>query len=116
MVFSSVIYLINCLPNSSNTTSPYFSLHKTNLDYSFLRTLGCLCFPLIKPYNTYNLQTRGLPCIFIGYLQGQKDYRCYNVDTHKTYVYSHVTFDELNFPFKIAPTSFNPASDPDESS
>ncbi|XP_078164569.1 uncharacterized protein LOC144559423 [Carex rostrata] len=71
-IFASVIYLINPLPSSDQTPSPFTNLFHKSPDYSFLKVLGCLCFPLLKPYNDHKLESRALPCVFIGYALSQK--------------------------------------------
>ncbi|KAJ4762199.1 Gag/pol [Rhynchospora pubera] len=100
-IFSSVVFLINRLP--SNKSIPFTSPFKKEPDYSLLRILGCLCFPLTRPYNSHKLELRSLPCVFLGYSSSQKGYRCLHLDTNKIFVSRNVVFDEINFPFqKIA--------------
>lgn len=99
-IFSSVVYLINRLPSSTNSPSPFSSLFHMTPDYAFLRVLGCLCFPYIRPYTAHKLQPRSVTCVFIGYLLSQKGYKCLNLETNQVYISRHVVFDENNFPFK----------------
>lgn len=66
-IFLSVVYLINRLPSSDNNPSPYFSLFGKHPHYSYLRVLGCLIFPLLRPYNDHKLQPRAKRCVFMGY-------------------------------------------------
>jgi Reverse transcriptase (RNA-dependent DNA polymerase)/gag-polypeptide of LTR copia-type/GAG-pre-integrase domain len=98
-VFASVVYLINRLPPSCDTSSPFLKLFKKSPDYLFLRVLGCLCFPYIRPYNDHKLQARSKPCVFLGY-SSQKGYKCLHIDSNKLFVSRHVVFDETQFPFK----------------
>jgi hypothetical protein len=65
-----------------------------------LRVLGCLCFPLTRPYNKHKLDLRSQPCIFIGYATSQKGYRCLHIPSNKIFISQNVQFDELTFPFK----------------
>ncbi|KAJ4816146.1 hypothetical protein LUZ62_028712 [Rhynchospora pubera] len=99
-IFSSTIYLINRLPSSLNHTIPYKILFSKDPDFSFLRVLGCLCFPYTRPYNSNKFEPRALPCVFLGYAKSQKGYRCLHLPTNKVYVSRHVQFDETNYPFK----------------
>jgi hypothetical protein len=46
-IFSSVVSLINRLPHTSSINTPYYLLYNSHPDYSMLRTLGCLHFPLV---------------------------------------------------------------------
>jgi hypothetical protein len=69
-------------------------------DYTTLRTFGCLCYPLLRPYANHKLTFRSKPCIFIGYGGNQKGYRCLDPTTNKVYLSRSVIFDETNFPAK----------------
>lgn len=51
-IFSSIVYLINRLPSHSNAI-PFTTLFNKDPDYTLLRVLGCLCFPLTRPYNAH---------------------------------------------------------------
>jgi hypothetical protein len=48
-------------------SSPFEILFKQSPYYQFLHTLGCECFPLLRPYNQQKLQPRSESCIFMGY-------------------------------------------------
>ncbi|KAJ4771019.1 Gag/pol [Rhynchospora pubera] len=104
-IFASIVYLINRLPSSSTKSIPFQKLFTTKPDYTFLRVLGCLCFPYLRPYNDHKLQQRSLPCVFIGYAYNQKGYKCLHVPTNRIYISRHVTFDETVFPFSTDVTS-----------
>jgi hypothetical protein len=69
-------------------------------DYTILRTYGCLCYPLLRPYANHKLSFRSKPCIFFGYGANQKGYRCLDPQTHKTYLSRNVVFYETHFPAK----------------
>jgi Integrase core domain len=97
--FASVVYLINRLPPSCGT-SPFFKLFKKSSYYLFLRVLGCLCFPYIRPYNDHKLQARSKPCVFLSYSSSQKGYKCLHIDSNKLFVSRHIIFDKAQFPFK----------------
>ncbi len=92
-------------PHTTNIfphVSPYTILFKHNPDYRFFRVIGCLCFPLLRPYNTHKLQFRSLPCVFLGYCHTKKGYKCLHIPTNKIYVSRNVRFDETTFPFATA--------------
>jgi hypothetical protein len=73
--FLTSIFLINRLPSLvTNNTSPFFKLFKKEPDYTLLRTFGCLCYPLLRPYAAHKLSFRSKPCIFIGYGANQRGY------------------------------------------
>jgi hypothetical protein len=101
--FLTATFLINCLPSPSLAmTSPYFLLHKKQPTYDFLRTFGCQCFPYLRPYAKDKLEPRSLPCIFLGYSDKHKGYRCLHISTGRIYISRHVVFDEKFFPFASA--------------
>ncbi|KAJ4817812.1 hypothetical protein LUZ62_030378 [Rhynchospora pubera] len=113
-IFSSIVYVINRLP-SHNSTIPYTTLFNKQPNYSFLRVLGCACFPYTRPYNSHKLDLRALTCVFVGYSTTQKGYRCLHIPTNKIYVSRHVQFDELSFPFHSnfnTPASSNQSGSP----
>lgn len=108
-IFSSVVYLINRLP-SSTSSIPCTTLFNKTPDYSFLRVLGCLCFPYTRPYNDHKLQPRALPCVFLGYALSQKGYKCLHIPTNRIFFSRNVIFDEQTFPFRPTNSSSNLAS------
>jgi hypothetical protein len=78
--------------------SPYFTLFQHQPDYSILRSFGCACFPLLRPYNSHKLAFRSKKCIFLGYSNNHKGYRCLDPHTNRVYLSRHVVFDETLFP------------------
>jgi hypothetical protein len=97
-----VVFIINWLPpTTSPHISPFTILFNKNPDYTFFRVLGCLFYPLIRPYNSHKLQIHSLPCVFLGYCQHQKEYKCLHIQTNKIYISRHVRLDENTFPFTI---------------
>ncbi|KAJ3686759.1 hypothetical protein LUZ61_015923 [Rhynchospora tenuis] len=115
-IFSSAVYLINRLPSSANSQIPYTTLFNQSPDYSFLRVIGCLCFPHTRHYNSHKLQLRSLPCVFLGYATSQKGYRCLHIDTNRIYTSRSVQFDELIFPFAAHSNGSSRLTEEDESS
>jgi hypothetical protein len=97
--FTTAVFLINRLPTSSRC-SPWELLFKLRPSYAQLRTFGCLCYPLLRPFNTHKLQPRSIECIFLGYPTNAKGYLCYDPIGHKYYTSRHVIFTESVFPFK----------------
>jgi len=47
--FTTAVYLINRLPTASlNFAIPFVTLFNKDLDFHFLKTFGCACFPLLN--------------------------------------------------------------------
>ncbi|CAL9003914.1 unnamed protein product, partial [Prunus brigantina] len=95
----SAVYLINRVPSSVlNFQTPLqalrqlCALHSTpNLEP---RVFGCVTFVHLYTYQRNKLEPRALKCVFIGYAQHQKGYRCYHPPTQKLYI----TMDALMDP------------------
>jgi hypothetical protein len=99
--FMTAVFLINRLPSPVlKNESPFSKLFKKSPDYTILKTFGCLCYPLLRPYANHKLSFRSKPCIFIGYGGNQRGYRCLDPQTHKVYLSRHVVFNETQFPAK----------------
>ena len=96
----TVAFLINRLPSAKlNNTFPYQVLYNSKSDYTHLKIFGCLCFPWLRPYIKYKLQSRSIPCVFIGYRSSFKCYCCLHPKTVRVYTTRHVIFDENQFSF-----------------
>jgi len=78
-VFETSVYLINYMPTFMlQNKSTFECLFHHTLDYSFLRTLRCLCFPFLRPYNVYKLDFRSILYVFLGYNSSHLGYNCLN--------------------------------------
>ena len=69
------------------------------LDYLFLKTFGCACWPNLWPYNSHKLQPRSLQCVFLGYSFLHHSYKCIHIPTGRLYISRDVIFLENLFPF-----------------
>ncbi|KAL0320312.1 UNVERIFIED_CONTAM: hypothetical protein Sradi_5292700 [Sesamum radiatum] len=97
-------YIINKLPSASlQWKSPFELLFKVPPSYYTLRTFGCLCFAS----NTYpqksKFNLRAFKCVFLGYVQGKKAYKVYDLENKKTIISRDVVFQEDVFPYKLPP-------------
>lgn len=81
----TAIYLINRMhtPILSNK-SPFEALYGAVPMIQHLRTFGCACYPLLRPYNTTKVQPKTTKCIFLGYASKYKRFICYAVSQHKS--------------------------------
>ena len=54
--FLTATHLINMMPSKViHNVSPFEKLYSCKPDYAFLRVFGCLCYPLLRPYNKHKL-------------------------------------------------------------
>ena len=97
-------HIINRLPSANRQwKSPYQVLFQCHPDLTGLRVIGSLCYALdLNQTNKFGAKAR--KCIFIGYPQGQKAYKLYDLETHKTFVSRDVRFMEHILPFKQTDT------------
>jgi hypothetical protein len=99
--FSTAVYLINRLPTSAlNYETPYFTLHGNHPDYTSLRVFGSKCFPYTWDTRQNKFDPKTVLCIFVGYSDKHKGYKCFNPSSRNFFISRHVVFDELFFPFK----------------
>jgi Reverse transcriptase (RNA-dependent DNA polymerase)/gag-polypeptide of LTR copia-type/GAG-pre-integrase domain len=111
-IFQSVTFVINRLPSpTTGDISPFEKLFNQKPDYNLLHTLGCACYPLLRPYTKHKLEPRSAQCIFLGYSTIYKGYFCLQPETARIYISRNVNFDENVFPFKVcksSPTTTSP--------
>lgn len=98
--FTTTMFLINRLPIVANgSVSPFQIMFNKWPNYFLLRPFGCRFYPWLRPYNTNKLQFRSVECIFLGYCQNKKGYKCWHPSTGKVYVSRNVRFDVNVFPY-----------------
>lgn len=95
-------FLINLLPTSvhDKLLSPFEKLSGQSPVYTALRVFGCACYPYLRPYAKNKFDPKSLVCVFLGYSEHHKGYRCLHPPTCKVYINRHVLFDESRFPYK----------------
>lgn len=103
------VFVSNRLPSpSTQGLSPYQLMFDCSLDYSILKTFGCLCFPVIPKANQLKLDCIATHCCFLGYTTKYKGYLCLNVANSTILISQDVHFDESSFLFK-SPTITMPS-------
>ncbi|PKU81159.1 Retrovirus-related Pol polyprotein from transposon TNT 1-94 [Dendrobium catenatum] len=106
------VYLINRLPSSTIANStPIELMYNRKPVYRELKVFGCKCYPLSPPQIRNKLMPTAQPCVFLGYSDVFKGYRCLNLNTNKITVSRHVMFHETSFPFATShvPSVLKPA-------
>jgi histone deacetylase 1/2 len=98
--FLAATYLINRIPSKViDYMTPLERLFNQTPDYSSLRIFGCACYPNLRPYNRQKLEFRSKQCVFLGYSNMHKGFKCLEISSGRVYVSRDVVFDETEFPF-----------------
>ena len=88
-------YLIHRMPSSVlHAQIPHSLLFPNQPLYFLPRVFGCACFVHILTPGQDKLSAKATKCIFLGYSQLQKGYRCYSPQTHRYFLSADVTFFE----------------------
>jgi hypothetical protein len=96
LTVASLINIISYSHNSGSSCSE--KLYGYVLDYPSFRVFSCTCFVLRPHVERNKLSSRSTICVFLGYGDGKKRYRCFDPITQKLCVSRHVVFLE-NIPF-----------------
>jgi len=97
--YSCISYKSPSFKSHPQWHTPYERLHGHKPDYSFLRVFGCACWPNLRPYNTTKLQFRSKRCVFLGYSNSHKGFKCLDPSVGRVYISRDIVFDENVFPF-----------------
>ncbi|PKU66194.1 Retrovirus-related Pol polyprotein from transposon TNT 1-94 [Dendrobium catenatum] len=94
-------YLINRTPSLTiKNISPIQRMFNIVPSYEHLRVFGCECYPLSTPIHRTKLSPTSDACIFLGYSDTMKGYKCLNLVTNKVLISRNVQFNEVVFPYK----------------
>lgn len=94
------MFLINRLSSKViHDEIPFEHLYHQQPDYASLIVFGCACWPNLHPYNAKKLQFRSKRCVFLGYNNLHKGYKCLDPSEGRVYISHDVAFDEYVFPF-----------------
>jgi hypothetical protein len=98
--FLTATHLINRTPFKVNDYDiPIHRLLGAQPDYSILRVSWCACWPNLHPYNLNKLQFHSTRCVFLGYSNLHKGYKCLDIPMGHVYITRDVVFDEGVSPF-----------------
>jgi hypothetical protein len=104
--FLVAVYLINHTPTKLlSYDTPLHRLLGATTDYSSLRVFGCACWPNLRPYNSHKLQLHSTRCVFLGYSNMHKGFKCIDIPSGHIYIFRDVILNEYVFPF--APLNSN---------
>ena len=93
-------FLINRLPSKViQNKTPYEIVFGHKPDYDFLKIFGCLAYYRNTVTDGDKFEERGRPGVFLGYPQGTKGYKIYDLKENKIIISRDVRFCENKFPF-----------------
>lgn len=92
--------LINRTPTPVlNGKTPFEKLHNRSPPVHHLRTFGCLCFAHNQNHKGDKFASWSIRCVFLGYPNGKKGWRVFNLETKKVFYSRDVVFMESEFPY-----------------
>jgi len=96
--FATAVFIINRLPSKVIADhTPFEHLFGNQPNYNFFRTFGCAVWPNLRPYNSKKLQFRSKQCVFLGYSNMHKGFKCLDPKEGRVYISRDVVFDETVF-------------------
>jgi hypothetical protein len=85
--FLAAAYLINRTPTKLlSHDTPLHHLLGATPDYSSFCVFGCACWPNLRPYNSHKLELRSTCCVFLGYSNMHKGFKCFDVSIGCVYI------------------------------
>ena len=90
-------YVINRIPLSPiNMKMPFEQLYGEKPTVKYLRVFGSICYVHVPESQRSKLDAKAKKCIFVGYDERKKGWKCMDPATHKSVVSRDVVFDELS--------------------
>jgi hypothetical protein len=100
-------YVTNRSPTrASSGITPYQRLRGKKLDLSHLRIYGSIAWVHMNDECRTKLEPKSRKCLFVGYYEESKAYKCYDPQAQKILISKDVRFEEGIFPHAlVAPSS-----------
>ena len=94
-----LLRIANATPTSRlKGMTPYEAFYGKKPDLSMLRTFGCRAYVHVQKKKRVDAPWHTMRCIYLGFEDGYKGFKCYNTDTNQFVVSRDVVFDENDFP------------------
>ena len=95
---NTAVYLRNRSPTTTlNGITPFEALFNRKPDVSHLRVFGCLAFAHIPKEQRKKFEEKSRKCIFVGYPDGTKGYKLYDLKSRRFIRSRDVIFAEKEF-------------------
>jgi len=94
-VVNTTIYIKNrCPTNAFDSKIPQEAWTNMKLDVSHLKVFDCKTIAHIRHEKRSKLESKSIPCVFLGYYEGSKSYRSMCVETKRIIKSQDVMFLE----------------------
>lgn len=95
---SCAVYIRNRSPTAAlNNKTPYECWFGQKPDLSNLRVFGCVAYAHVPTVERRKLDPKAVKCIFVGYPEGTKGYRLFNLSSNRFIRSRSVIFHEEKF-------------------
>jgi len=92
---NTTVYIKNrCLTKALNSKTPQEAWSGRKPDVSNLRVFGCKAFAHVPDEKRTKLESKSMPCVFLGYYEGTKTYRLMCLETKRIIKSRDVMFIE----------------------
>ncbi|KAF7822715.1 Retrovirus-related Pol polyprotein from transposon TNT 1-94 [Senna tora] len=93
----TTVHIINRLPQANlGFVSSYEKLWQVKPTVSHFRVFGCVCYAFVPDHLRSKFDKKAVRCIFVGYDNERKGWRCCDPTTGRCYVSKNVVFDEAS--------------------
>ncbi|KAG6495208.1 hypothetical protein ZIOFF_043001 [Zingiber officinale] len=90
-------HVINRMPlSSTNNKAPYELLYGVKPNVKQFRVFGSLCYVHMQDSQRSKLDAKAVKCVFVGYNERRKGWRCLDPTTNKCVVSRNGIFDEIS--------------------
>ena len=90
-------YIINRLPHQKlGFKSPHELLWKVKPVVSHLKVFDYVCYMFVPDHLRSKFEKKAIRCIFVGYDDARKDWRCCDPTTGKCHTSRNMVFDEVS--------------------
>ena len=90
-------HIINRLPQPKmEFMSPFEKLWTMKPTVSHFKVFGCVCYVFVPGHLRSKFDKKAIRCIFVGYDEHRKGWRCCDPTTGKCYVSQSIVFDETS--------------------
>ncbi|GAA0148012.1 hypothetical protein LIER_42979 [Lithospermum erythrorhizon] len=90
---NTVVYITNRLPQPRlGFVSPFEMLKNVKPTVNYFRVFGCVCYVFIADAHRSKFDKKAICCIFVGYDEQKKGWRCCDPNTNRMYVSRNVVY------------------------